>query len=59
MLNTDGIVVAVFLVTNQVNQVGFFKEIFLLANSSPKIVFGIFFLILISVNIDFLDRELQ
>lgn len=55
MLNTNEMVIAVFLVTNQRNQIKFFKKTFLVANFSPKIVFGMLFLTLNSADIDFLD----
>ena len=59
MLNTYGIVFAAFSMTDKANQVKFFKEPFLVANVSLKIVFGIPFLTLSSADIDFLERELQ
>ena len=52
-------VVVAFLVTDKANHVIFFKETFLMANVSPKVVFGMFFLILNDANIDFLDWELR
>ena len=55
MLDIYKMVVAAFLVTNKANQVRFFKEIFLVANVSPKIVFRMPFLTLGGANIDFLD----
>ena len=58
MLDTYGIFVAVFLVTDKVNQVRFFEKTFLVANIVPKIVFGIIFLILSGVDVDFLGWEL-
>ena len=58
-LDTFGIVVTAFLVINKANQVRFFKEIVLVANISPEVVFGIFFLILSSADIDFLGREFR
>ena len=57
MLNTYKTVVAVFLVTDKVNHIRFFEETFLMTNVSPKIVFGILFLILSGADIDFLDWE--
>lgn len=54
-LNTYGMIVAVFLVTNKANQIKFFKENFLVANISSKIVLEILFLTLINANGDFLD----
>lgn len=48
-------VVVDFLVTYKANQVKFFEEIFLIANVSLKIVFGILFLTLSDAKIDFLN----
>ena len=51
-------VVAAFSI-NYYNKKGkFFKEIFLVANISQNMIFGIFFFILNSINIDFQKREL-
>ena len=58
-LNTYEIVVAAFSVTDKANRVRFFKKTFLVANVSPKIVFGIPFLTLSSVDVDFLDQKLR
>ena len=44
---------------DKANQVRFFKETFLVANISSKVVFEILFLTLSGANIDFLDRELR
>ena len=57
-LDTYGIVVAAFSVTNKANQVRFLEETFLIANISLEVVFGMSFLILCSTNIDFLGRKL-
>ena len=46
---------AVFSMTDKTNQVRFFEKTFLMANVNPKIVFEISFLILGSINVDFLD----
>lgn len=46
------------MVINQVNQIRFFEETFLVANVNPKIVFKILFLTLNSANIDFLNQKL-
>ena len=45
MLDTFEMVVIAFSVTNKANQVRFFEETFLVANVSPKVVFGMLFLI--------------
>lgn len=55
MLETYKIVVATFLVTDKANRVRFYKEIFLIANIYPKIVFKMFFFIFSNADIDFLD----
>ena len=55
MLDTYGIVLVAFLMTDKANRVRFFKKTFLVANVSLKIVLRIFFLILSSTNIEFLD----
>ena len=59
MLDTYGIVVAAFSVTNKANWVRFFEEIFLVANVSPEVVLDMSFLTLSGANVDFLDRELR
>ena len=58
MLDTHGMVVAAFSVVDKANRVRFFEETFLVANVSPKLVFGMPFLTLSGVNIDFPGREL-
>ena len=55
MLDIYKMVIAGFLVTDRANRIKFFKKTFLMANVSPKIVLGISFLNLSSVDIDFLD----
>ena len=55
---TYGMVVAAFSVTDQANKVRFFEEIFLVANVSPDMVFGMSFLILNSADVDFSKRKL-
>ena len=57
-LETYGIVVAVIFETNQVNIVRFFKETFLIANVSPDVAFGMLFLILSCVDVDFRKKKL-
>ena len=57
-LETYGMVVAAFLVTDQANKVRFFKETFLVANVSPDVVIGMLFFTLNSVDIDFPKKEL-
>ena len=53
-LYTFGMVVTAFLVTDKANWIRFFEETFLVANISPKIVFGMPFLILNSTDVNFL-----
>ena len=57
-LDTYGIVIAVFSLKDKANLVRFFKETFLVTNISLEIVFGMLFLNLTRVYIDFLDWEL-
>ena len=59
MLNTFGIVVTAFLVTDKANQVRFFEETFLVANVSPEVVLGILFFTLSGADVDFLGWELR
>ena len=59
ILDTYGMVVAAFLVTDKVNRVRFFEETFLVANVSPEVVLEILFLILSGADVDFLDWELR
>ena len=58
MLDTYGMVVITFLVTDKANQVRFFEKTFLLVNISPEIVFGMPFLTLSGADVDFFGREL-
>ena len=51
-------VVAAFLVTDKINKVKFFEEIFLMANICPEVIFKMFFLTLSNADVDFLDWEL-
>ena len=53
-LDTYGIVVATFSMTDKTNRVRFFEETFLVANVNPEIVFGMLFFTLSSANVDFL-----
>ena len=55
MLDIYGIVVAAFSITDKANWVKFFEKIFLVANVSLEVVFGMFFLTLSNIDIDFLD----
>ena len=59
ILDTFGMVVITFSVTDKANQVRFFKKSFLIANISPKVVFGMSFLNLNSTDVNFLDRKLR
>ena len=58
-LDTYGMIVAAFSVTDKANQVRFFEETFLVANVSPEVAFGMPFLTLSDADVDFLDRELR
>ena len=51
-------VVTAFSVVDKANREKFFEETFLVANVSPKVVFGMLFLTLSGTNIDFLGWEL-
>ena len=50
ILDTFGMVVSAFSVTDKANRVRFFEKTFLLANVSPKIVLGMLFLTLFSMS---------
>ena len=58
-LETYGMVIAAFSITDQANKVRFFEEIFLVANVSPDMVLRMPFLTLSSVDINFPKKELQ
>ena len=58
MLDSHEIVVAAFSVFDKANWVRFFEKIFLVANVSLEVVFGMLFHTLSSANVDFLRREL-
>ena len=57
-LETYGMVVAAFSVTDQADRVRFFEETFLVANVSPDVVLGMPFLTLSGADVDFPNREL-
>ena len=57
-LETYGMVVVAFSVTDQADRVRFFEETFLVANVSPDVVFGMPFLTLSGADVDFLKKEL-
>ena len=57
-LDTHGMVVTAFSVVEKGNRVRFFEEIFLVANVSLEVVFGMPFLTLSGANVDFSGREL-
>ena len=57
-LETYRMMVAVFSVINQANRVKFFEEIFLVANVSPDVIFGMHFLTLSGVDVNFSKRDL-
>ena len=58
-LYTHGMVVAAFSVEDRANRVRFFEETFLVANVSPEVVFGMPFLTLSNVDVDFSGRDLR
>ena len=58
MLDTFGMIVTAFSVTNKANRVKFFEEIFLVANISLEVVLEMPFLTLGSVDVDFLVWKL-
>ena len=58
-LDTYGMVVVPFSVTDKANRVRFFEKTFLVANVSPEVVFGMLFLTLSNADVDFLDRDLR
>ena len=59
ILDTLKMVVAAFTVMNKTNKVKFFEKTFLIANVSPKVVFGILFLILSDADVNFFGWELR
>ena len=59
MLDTFGMVVAAFSVTDKANRVRFFEETFLVANVSLEVVLGMPFLTLSGADVDFSGRELR
>ena len=59
MLDTYGMVITAFSVTDKANQIKFFEETFLVANVSSEIVLEMLFLTLNSVDVDFLGQELR
>ena len=58
-LETYGMVVAAFSVTDQANRIRFFEETFLVVNVSPDVVLGMPFFTLSGADIDFPKKELQ
>ena len=59
MLNTHGMVVVASLVMDKGNRVRFFEKTFLVANISLEVVYGMLFLTLSGVDIDFSGREIR
>ena len=57
-LETYEIVIVVFSVIYQVNQVRFFEKTFLMANIDPNVILEILFLTLSDADIDFLQKKL-
>ena len=58
IFETYKMVVAAFSVTDQADRIRFFKDIFLIANVSPNMVFGMPFFTLSGININFPKRKL-
>ena len=58
-LNIYRMVVIAFSVEDKANRERFFEETFLVANVSPKVVFGMPFLTLSGADVDFSGRELR
>ncbi len=58
-LETYGMVVSTFSVSDKVGRERFFEESFLLADVSPDIVLGMPFLIMSNANVNFQARDLQ
>ena len=58
IFETYGMVVAVFSVIDQADKVRFFEVTFLVANVSPDVVFGMLFLTLSGMDVNFSKREL-
>lgn len=56
---TYKIIVIVFLISNQTNYIKLFTKTFMVANINPKLVFGILFLTLSNVNVNFLEQKLK
>ena len=59
MLDTFGMVVTAFSVTDKANRVRFFEETFLVANVSPEVVLGMLFLTLSGADVNFSGRKLR
>ena len=59
MLDTFGMVVIAFSVTNKANQVKFFEKTFLVANVSLKVILGMSFPTLSDADVDFLSWKLR
>ena len=57
-LETYGMVVAAFSVTDQADRIRFFEKTFLIANVSPDVVLGMLFFTLSGADIDFPKKEL-
>ena len=55
---TYEIVIVVLSITDQVNNIKFFKQIFLMANVSPNMIRGMSFLTMNDANFEFLKRKL-
>ena len=59
ILDTFGMVVVAFSVTDKANRVKCFEETFPVANISPEVLLGMSFLTLSDANVDFLGQEFR
>ena len=50
--------IAVFSIIDQIKKIRLFKEIFLISNVNPDVVFEMLFFILNGANINFLQKKL-
>ncbi len=58
-LETYGIVVSIFSISNKDDRERFFEESFLLADVKPDVVLEMFFLTMNNADVDFQARDLQ
>ncbi len=58
ILETYKMVIAGFLIQDRLEKIWFFKETFLLANTSIEVILGMLFLTFLDINIWFVEKEL-